>query len=368
MTNLRRFGVLTLGLASVLAAMFHSGTAASYKQGSGKRGRPGRAPLTVLQSSRKLLEASPEKKSLAAPTKTGQYALSLGADGSVTAFDRGGKFVKRIPLSARDARALAVDSSNNIYLAGADSVLRVFNFEGRQLKEFPIPDGGSVGVLSDGNVVVAAPSGGKLLHLFSPAGEPLSSFADVKAYDADARENEFLNRGKVVVGPSDEIYLVSVYAPLPYVARFTERGALIKEFIVDGDAVAFQKEKADGFLAERKPNMTGGVTVINSAAVEPATGHLWVALNGLSTTATLYEYDSSGVKLREYALLGASPSGSRNITHPKDIIVDGASIRVLSWGELYDFNQSDAVGGAGSARNRAKAGRWAWDVFLVTGR
>lgn len=131
-----------------------------------QRSGPGRAPLTVLQSSRRLLEASPGKRALAAAAKNGQYLFSLGADGSVTAFDRRGRLVKRITLAASNAQAVAVGLSNNIYL-------------------------------------------------------------------------------------------VSAYAPRPYVARFTEGGGLVKEFAVDGDAVAFQMEKARGFLSERGPDVTG---------------------------------------------------------------------------------------------------------------
>ena len=309
-----------------------------------QRIRRGRAPLTVLQSSRTLDDGASFKTALAASAKGGRHVFHLDAGGSVTALERGGQSVKRTPITAWDAEAIAADAEDNIYLAGRDSVLRVFDLEGRQLRRFPVPATRSLAVLSDGGVVVASPSRGKLLHLYSPAGRLLRSFGDIKVFNPDARENEFLNIGKVVVGPSDEIYYVSTYAPLPYAVRFDARGNLVDEFEIEGEAVAFQQGKARGFLAERTPDTVGGVTVISAATVEPSTGHLWVGMNGLSTTATLYEYDPSGAKLREYAFLHASQSGRRNITGVRDLGVDGISIRILSWGgALYDFGRGDVA-------------------------
>ncbi len=244
---------------------------------------------------------------------------------------------------------LTVGPRGELYLSSfKNGTLQAYDSGGKRLKDISVPQPFSVAVQRSGNVAVASPRANGLLHLYSPAGVLLKSFGAVKQFDSDGAENGFLNRGKVVTGPDDEIYFVAMYAPSPYVAEFTPRGELIREFPVEGGAVDFQVEKAKGFLRDRRGDCTGGVVVLNSAAVDPTTGHLWVALNGLSTTATLYEYSPEGTKLREYAFLYDGPSGRQSITYVQDVAVSGTTINALSWGRLYEFDND----GAASALSR----------------
>jgi len=135
---------------------------------------------------------------------------------------------------------------------------------------------------------------------------------------------------------------VSTYAPQPYVSRFNSEGQLLGEFQIEGDAVDLQTGFATEFL-NRRTLCSGGITVMTSATVDPATGHLWVAMNGLSTHGTVYEYDQTGTKLRELAFLLDSNNKRQNVTHVKDIAVSGDSLSLLTWGGAYNFKLSDVL-------------------------
>ncbi|HET8671038.1 MAG TPA: hypothetical protein VFM05_10545, partial [Candidatus Saccharimonadales bacterium] len=160
---------------------------------------------------------------------------------------------------------------------------------------------------------------------------------------SDYAENEFLNLGKVIAGSGDQIYYVTTYAVKPYVLRFSSEGQLLGEFQIEGDAVSFQADLSRDFLKRRRLNETGGVTIITSATVNPYTGHLWLSMNGLSTAGTVYEYDQTGTKLREYALLLKSDNKRHNVTHVKDLVLSSDSLDILTWGGTYSLKFTDIV-------------------------
>src|SRR6185295_20231962 len=119
-------------------------------------------------------------------------------------------------------------------------------------------------------------------------------------------------------------------------------GQLIAEFRVEGDAVDFQTDLTKDFLSRKRTDQSGGITIITSASVSDS-GHLWLGMNGLSTQGTVYEYDESGSKVREYALLLNSNSKQHNVTHVKDIAVSSDTVDVLTWGGTYSFKFSDLL-------------------------
>jgi hypothetical protein len=185
--------------------------------------------------------------------------------------------------------------------------------------------------------VIASPSDGKLLHLYSGQGVALRSFGEPKAFVSDDAQNQFLNWGKVIAGSDDQIYYVSTYAVEPYVLRFSSDGQLLGEFHIEGDAVDLQTDLTRNFLKRRKLGETGGVTIITSATVNPSTGHLWLSMNGLSTSGTVYEYDQTGTKLREYAFLLKSDKQRHNVTNVKDLAVSSDSLEILTSGGTYSL-------------------------------
>jgi hypothetical protein len=66
-------------------------------------------------------------------------------------------------------------------------------------------------------------------------------------------------------------------------------------------------------------------------------------MNSLSTQGTVYEYDQTGTKVREFAFLLNSNNKIHNVTHVKDIVVSGDSLFILTTGGTYGFKLSDVL-------------------------
>jgi len=338
--NIRLMSMLLLVTGVVAAEVIYI-SSASYTKSNIRQGR--RVPLTVLQSSEPVIGSDYGKKPLLAPSKDGQSLYSLDSmTGSLAVFERNGKSLRKVADSFLNVEAFAVGPQNDLYLAQSDSTVQIVGANGRRLNAFHTVYPRSIAVLGNGNVVVASPFNGKTLHLYNGQGLLLASFGELKTFDNDQRENEFLNEGRVVVGPRDEIYYVSTYAPRPYVARFSSDGQLLAEFLIEGDAIDLQTGFTTDFL-NRRAFCVGGVLIITSATINPDTGNLWLAMNGLSTQGTVYEYDQTGTKIREYAFLLNSKNRKYNVTHVKDIVVSGDSLSILTWGGTYAFKVSDAL-------------------------
>jgi hypothetical protein len=283
------------------------------------------------------------KKTLLAPSKDGRSLYSLDAvTGDLIVYEKNGKPAKKIANSFLNVEAFAMGPQHEVYLAQKDSTVRIVSSDGRRLNSFHTVYPKSIAVLGNGNVVVASPFNGKHLHLYNGQGLLLASFGDIRPFDPSQTENEFLNEGRVVVGLSDEIYYVSMYAPQPYVLRFSSEGQLLGEFQIEGEAVDLQTGFTKEFL-NRRGFCNGGVTIITSANVDPETGHLWLGMNSLSTQGTVYEYDQNGTKVREFAFLLNSNNKIHNVTHVKDIVVSGDSLSIQTWGGTYGFKLSDVL-------------------------
>jgi hypothetical protein len=284
------------------------------------------------------------KRTLLAPSKDGQSLYSLDAvTGDLIVYEKNGKPAKKVADSLSNVEAFAVGLHHELYLAQKDSTVRIVSSDGRRrLNAFHTVYPKSIAVLGNGNVVIASPFNGKNLHLYDGQGRLLASFGDIKPFDPSQTENDFLNEGRVVVGPDDQIYYVSTYAPQPYVLRFSSEGQLLGEFQIEGEAVDLQTGFTKEFL-NRRGFSNGGITIITSATVDPETGHLWLGMNSVSTQGTVYEYDQTGTKIREFAFLLNSNNKRQNVTHVNDIVVSGDSLSIQTTGGTYGFKLSNVL-------------------------
>lgn len=332
--------ILLLITGLVSATLVYRTRAYNTKQ---NRGQGKRVPLTVLQSSEPMIRTDYATRTLLARSKDGRSLYSLDAmTGELLVHEKNGTPSKKAANSFLNVEAFAVGPQDELYLAGKDSTVRIVGSDGRRLKAFHTVYPKSIAVLSNGNVVVASPFDGKNLHLYNDQGILLASFSDMRPFDANLAENDFLNEGRVVVGPDDQIYYVSTYAPQPHVLRFSSEGALLGEFPIEGEAVDLQTGFTREFL-NRRGFCSGGVTIITSANVSPETGHLWLGMNSLSTQGTVYEYDQAGIKVREFAFLINADNKRKNVTHVKDVVVSGDSLSILTMGGTYGFTLSDVL-------------------------
>ncbi len=278
-------------------------------------------------------------------SKDRQLFYILGGDRQVSAYDSEHNLLRRFPSYMQSPSSIEVDAENRIYIAdsGANQI-KVFSPEGKAIKTLSINQPLSFAVLSNGNIIVASPSHGWLLHLYDSSGQRIRSFGSVKQFDpTDEEENNFLNRGKVLLDSTDAIYFVYRFAPTPGIQKYASNGKAISEFAVTGNAIDLQLEAVQGFLRNRTPNKIGGITVINSAIIDPETDHIWVCMNGASDAPGVYEYNSDGKKLQEYSFVIDSqtyPSGI--ITGVDRVVKRGSSIDVFTaFGAFrFDINKS----------------------------
>ena len=336
--KLKRCAVLSILLLAtgVLSALVVYRTSA--KNTTQKTEQDRRVPLTFLQTSEPVISSGYSKKTLLAPSKDGQSLYSLDSmTGDLIVYEKNGKPAKKVADSFLNVEAFAVGPKHELYLAQSDSTVRIVSSDGRRLNTFRTVYPRSIAVLGNGNVVVASPVKGKILHLYNGLGVLLASFGDMRTFDANHTESSFLNEGRVVVGRDDQIYYVSTYAPQPYVLRFSSEGQPLGEFQIEGEAVDLQT----GFTKEllKRACCNAGVTIITSATIDRETGHLWLGMNGQSTQGTVYEYDQTGTKVREFAFLISSNNKRQNVTHVRDIVVSGDSLFILTWDGTYGFKR-----------------------------
>jgi hypothetical protein len=225
-------------------------------------------------------------------------------------------------------------SGTNRYTAyqDKDSKVIILDSTGKQLAKFSTYPVYSLNVLSNGNLVVASPVGKNFLHLYDSTGKLLKSFGTINDYampEVDNAEKQFLHRGKVLIDGGDNIYYVFQYLPL--IEKYSPEGKFLFERQVQGEAIDMQQELVQRFLRNQAPGSVGCIDVINSAALDPMTDHLWICMNGSSATGVVYEYSEQGDKLREYALEGDSPlPAMRRITGAKDIALTMSNLYVLT--------------------------------------
>lgn len=284
---------------------------------------------------------------MAAGTYKGQQRFYVFHSKSITIYNEDRSVLSSVDTSGNFYPIdPSVDSEGNVYLinSATDEIVILSPIgEWRSFKPQERPY--SLALLSNGNIVIASPNGGKLLHIYDTSGRKLRSLGDIKSFDgSNEAQNLFLNRGKAVVDSSDNIYFVFKYAPTPGVLKFSRKGKLMSEFGIEGDAINLQAEQARKYLSTKPPYEVGSIVITNSAAIDPSTGHLWISMNGSSRSGLIYEYSSKGKKLRDYSLILNLPS-MRPIfpTSVSDVVVRDPSIYIPVGGGIVSVSSNKAL-------------------------
>lgn len=328
-----RARLLTAAMALLGACVLLSGT---YRSGEARR------PDTItLQSNGDVVETSEPISSISIAEDDRTLRLVSESSGDVESFraEAGGS----LRLLGR-AHSATVTSPGGYAARVKNEEVTVFDPAGKPAGKFTASPLISVAVLNGGEVAVASPNGRSLIRVYSPAGRLLRGFGAVRVRDRfNGQRNSFLHRGKVLTDAAGDVYYVYNYVPL--IQKYSPDGRLLFEVEVRGEAADLQQELAQRFFEKKKAQQVGGIDLINGAAVERRTGHLWLAMNGLSTGGVVYEYDEWGRKLREYALQVRTESAPpRRLTGIRDIAVTRSHVFVLTnQQQVYDFDRSEEV-------------------------
>jgi hypothetical protein len=313
----------------LLAVGFYEVEARKEKNGDG---------IVVLFSSENVFNNLFPPKDVAVSSSKNPLFYLLNADRRVVVYDLNHKPIQVLIPRLISPDAIAVDATGRLYVADSNAnQINVLSTKGELIKTLAVHQPLSIAVLSNGNVVVASPYNGQLLHVYDSSGRELNSFGSLKQFESKSdMENSFLNRGKVLVDSADTIYFVYKYAPIPMAQRYSPKGKLLSEFTISGNAIDVQLEVAKEFLKNRTPTKIGGIGIVNSAALDPDTGHLWIGMNGSSDSGVLYEYKLNGKKLQEYQLLADAAS------YPMGMITSVSHV-VISPPSVYAFTMYGAL-------------------------
>jgi len=314
----------------------------NYFRGNESTAAKKQSGLVLLQSLKKEFNNT-SIRDVAVSYRNGQTLYSLNSYGTISVQKREsnrGSFPKEIFSHVKYPEAIAVDRQDRIYVADSEgNQIVILSRRGEIIKTFYFRNPHSLAVLSNGNIVVASPFNGQFLHLYDNEGRHIQSFGEVKIFDkSNIQQNNFLNRGKVLIDSNDNIYFVFKYAMNPSVQKYTKKGKFVLEFFVSGEAINVQAELGARYLEALRAidsKRVGGVTIITSASIDPQTGNLWVLMNGTSTAGCIYEYSSNGEKLKEYGLFDDSAGFILDVKH---IIANRPSVQVITSHGYYKFH------------------------------
>lgn len=314
---------------------------------SGARNKP--APLTVLGAPQKVFPDARFINEVTGGSLAGEQSFYLFSEykRSVEVYDRAGRLSASIAAPRTSLDAFTVDPKGRVYLIDAEARrVKIMSSAGQEFGSFAVPRPSSLAALSDGSLVVASATKDGLLHVFDASGRRLRSFGRPQPFDDQKyTRNRFLNSGKVLTDAADNIYFVPKYAPAPVVRKYSKDGALVATFEVKGEAVDQQAAAAKHIIRQPSLKALAGVSVINSATIDPTTGHLWLCMNGSSKTGVVYEYDGNGKKLGEYALVLRNRAGiTRAISSVAHIVVRSPSVYVFTDDGNYLFNLRNTLG------------------------
>jgi hypothetical protein len=142
------------------------------------------------------------------------------------------------PTDLRFPKDFTVDRDGNAIVV--DGLIKIFSSDGKLLGSFPSDRPDSVGVLSDGRILVSGFPKDHLMSVFDRQGRLLGGIGIPAEIDEERSFNAVLNMGTIVVDREDNIYYVFRYMLTPMIRRFKSDGTLTAEWHLDAGEVPEQ--------------------------------------------------------------------------------------------------------------------------------
>jgi len=224
------------------------------------------------------------------------------------------------PTDLRFPKDLAVDRDGNAIVVDA-GLIKIFSLDGKLLSSFPSDRPQSVGVLSDGRILVSGLPKDGLMFVYDRQGKMLGHIGEpIRVEDAPGPGfNAVLNAGSIVVDDDDNIYYVFRFLLTPTVRQYTPEGKLVAEWHPESAYLDNAIEHAKKTYETSKEQGTpGGNPLFTAGAFDAETKTLWVA-----SGPHVMQLDSSGKTIRNLDLFlpgGGPPLQAHGLLVDRDFI------------------------------------------------
>jgi len=223
------------------------------------------------------------------------------------------------PTDLRFPKDLAVDRDGNAIVVDADGLIKTFSLDGKLLSSFPSDRPESVGVLSDGRILVGGLPKDGLISVFDHQGKVLGHIGEPARVDDAPTLNAVLDAGSIVVDDDDNIYYVFRFLFTPTVRKYTPEGKLVAEWH-PGSAYLNQTilQAKKTYEANKEKGASGGNPVLTAGAFDTETKTLWVA-----SGPKVLQLDSSGKTIQNFELFlpeGGPPLQAEGLLVDRDFI------------------------------------------------
>ena len=214
----------------------------------------------------------------------------------------------------------AVDRDGNAIVVDA-GLIKTFSPDGKLLSSFPADRPQSVGVLSDGRILVSGLPKDGLIFVYDRKGNLFGHIGEtVRVDDATGGFNAVFNIGTIVVDDDDNIYYVFRFLLTPTVRKYTPEGKLVAEWHPESAYLDKAIERARKTYETKKDQGTpGGNPIFTAGAFDAETKTLWVA-----SGPQVMQLDSSGKTIRSFELF--LPEGNPPL-QAEGLLVDREFIR-----------------------------------------